>query len=68
MSLFDVSRLQIRQRIDHSGDWYYVEKNNEYVMYYSIAQSCLIIFSGLVQTYFIKKLFTSPKPKSIPKF
>lgn len=51
-------RYQTLQKIIHIGDSYYVEANNEYVMYYSIAQNIVIVISAMLQVYFIKKLFS----------
>ena len=51
---------QTHQRIAEAQDEYLLESNRDYVMYHSIAQSVIIIISGLVQTYFIKKLFETP--------
>lgn len=56
----EMRRLQIYQRIVNAADAYYVEANNEYVMTYSIIQTCVIILSSFIQTYFIKRLFHSP--------
>lgn len=60
-NMYVVRRLQVRQRIDYAGDSYIVEANNSFVSYYSMVQCGVIIFSGLMQTYFIKKLFEEPK-------
>jgi hypothetical protein len=45
-------------KILHISDSYFVEKNNEYVMYYSILQSLVIVICSVFQAYFIKKLFS----------
>ncbi len=55
-----IRRMQVVQRITYSTDTYSAEVNNEYVMYYSIAMSIVILLTSLFQTYFIKKLFSSP--------
>ncbi|CAF1071585.1 unnamed protein product [Brachionus calyciflorus] len=60
-NIHSVRRSQILQRMIHSSDQYFIEANNEYVMYYSIIQGFVIILSGVIQTYFIKKLFEGPK-------
>ena len=60
-------RCQIYSRIISSADQYYIETNNVYIMYHSIAQCIVIIISGLVQTFFVKKLFQTPatnKPRA----
>ena len=53
-------RSQILSRVMHGADSYYIETNNEYVMYYSIGQSFVIVVSGIIQTYFIRRLFETP--------
>ena len=58
--IHEMKRLQIHQRIVNAADSYYVESNNEYVMTYSIIQTCVIVFSSIVQTFFIKKMFETP--------
>ena len=40
-------------------DYYILQENDKYVMYYSIAQICIAIVSGTIQVIFIKKLFAS---------
>ncbi len=56
----EMRRLQTYRRIVNAADAYYVESNNEYVMTYSIIQTCVIVLSSIVQTYFIKRLFQTP--------
>ena len=48
----EMRRLQIYQRIVNAADAYYVESNNEYVMTYSIIQTCVIVLCSIIQTYF----------------
>jgi hypothetical protein len=54
-------RYQTIHKIITIGDSYFVESNNEYVMYYSIVQSLVIVVSSFFQAYFIKKLFSFEK-------
>lgn len=63
----EMRRLQIYQRIVNAADAYYVESNNEYVMTYSIIQTCVIVLCSFIQTYFIKRLFETPTV-SVDKF
>ena len=63
----EMRRLQIYQRIVNAADAYYVESNNEYVMTYSIIQTCVIVLCSIIQTYFIKRLFETPTV-SVDKF
>lgn len=41
----------------HSYDWHLIESNNQYVQNWSIIQCVVIVISGLVQVYFVRKLF-----------
>jgi len=66
--MHQIRRYQTTSRLVKIADSYYVETNNEYVMYYSIGQSCIIMICGLIQVYFIKKLFTAPTSSSKYKF
>ena len=54
---------QTHQRVGEVHDEFLLESNRDYVMYHSIVQSIVIIISGLMQSYFIKKLFQSPSSK-----
>ncbi len=56
-NLFKVSRAQTYQRIMSSSDSYMLDANADYVQMFSIIQICVIMVSGVVQTWFIKKLF-----------
>lgn len=62
-NVHSMRRSQIVQRMIHSSDEYFIEANNNYIMQYSIAQSIVIVISGLIQTVFIKKLFQEPQLK-----
>ncbi len=58
---FSIHQMRVHQtllKILHISDSYFVEKNNEYVMYYSILQSLVIVICSVFQAYFIKKLFS----------
>ena len=63
-NIHSMRRSQIVSRVIHGADSYYIETNNEYVMYYSIAQSVVIVLTGIVQTYFIRRLFETPSTSS----
>jgi hypothetical protein len=59
-NIHTMRRSQILSRVMHGADSYYIETNNEYVMYYSIGQSFIIVVSGIIQTIFIRRLFETP--------
>lgn len=48
-----------RRQLSH--DWYLVEGNNKYVLYWSLAQCIVIIISGIVQVVFYRKMFDNSK-------
>lgn len=56
-NLFAASRAQTYQRIMSSRDSYTLDVNADYVQLFSVIQICVIVVSGIVQTWFIKKLF-----------
>jgi len=64
INVHEMRKCHILQRMVHASDSYYVEANNEYVQFYSIIQSCVIVICAVVQTYFIRKLFESPSYSS----
>ena len=50
---------QTLTRMSETTDFYLLEENGKYVMYYSIAQMCIAIIAGAIQVFFIRKLFSS---------
>jgi hypothetical protein len=55
--MYKIRREQNVKKINAAIDSQVFESLNEYVQLYSIIQSCVIVMSGLIQTYFIRKLF-----------
>lgn len=53
-------------RMRKRADSFLLESNYHYVNWWSTAQSCLIVLSGVLQLYFLKRLFnvqSSGKPR-----
>lgn len=44
-------------RMRKGADSFLLESNYRYVNWWSMAQSCVIILSGVLQLYFLKRLF-----------
>ena len=55
--MLEVFTAQALARFRQSRDEYLIELNNKVIMYWSMAQSVVIILSGAMQVYFVKKLF-----------
>jgi hypothetical protein len=65
MDFFKINRGQTLKRMRMSAGTYYIDALNDFVLYMGIGQSVIIIISGLVQTYFIRKLFENPGYKPL---
>jgi hypothetical protein len=50
---------QTLTRMSENTDYYLLEENNSFVIYYSIGQIFVTIICGAIQVCFIKKLFAS---------
>jgi len=56
-------------RMRKGADSFLLESNYHYVNWWSMAQSCVIVLSGVLQLYFLKRLFnvqSSGKPRCGP--
>jgi hypothetical protein len=62
--MIDVLTQQTLGRFRQSRDDYLSEVNNDLVMYWSLFQTFIIIFSGIFQVYFIKRLFLVDSSKA----
>lgn len=58
-SLFTAEKDQIFMKIKGSKDNYLIDETRSYVQWFSITQCSTIILSGLMSTFFIKKLFAT---------
>ena len=45
-------------------DFNLLKSNISYVTTWSMAQCCVVILSGVIQVYFVKKLFGADKPRA----
>ncbi|NXC21936.1 TMED6 protein, partial [Corythaeola cristata] len=69
---FSIRKLQIRilhmwrfynfARMRKGSDFFLQESNYNYVNWWSMAQSCVIVLSGVLQLYFLKRLFNVQSP------
>lgn len=55
--MLEVYTQQSLERFRQARDEYLLEANMNMVQHWSIAQSIIIVLSGLFQAYFIKRLF-----------
>jgi len=44
-------------RMRKAADSFLLESNHSYVTWWSTVQSCVIVLSGVLQLYFLKRLF-----------
>ncbi|XP_061162354.1 transmembrane emp24 domain-containing protein 6-like [Saccostrea echinata] len=60
---------QTESRMHVIKDWYLVTGNNKYVMYWSIFQMCVVLFTGVFQVFCLRRLFRvqSVTPTSKPR-
>ncbi|NXJ89559.1 TMED6 protein, partial [Corythaixoides concolor] len=69
---FSIRKLQIRilhmwrfynlARMRKGSDFFLQESNYNYVNWWSMAQSCVIVLSGVLQLHFLKRLFNVRSP------
>lgn len=66
LHIFHMWRFYNFARMRKGADSFLLESNYHYVNCWSMAQSCVIILSGVLQLYFLKRLFNvqgSSKPR-----
>lgn len=64
--VFHMWRFYNFARMRKGADSFLLESNYHYVNWWSMAQSCVIVLSGVLQLYFLKRLFnvqSSGKPR-----
>ncbi|KAM9607437.1 transmembrane emp24 domain-containing protein 6 [Trichechus inunguis] len=59
-NIFHMWRYYNFARMRKTGDFFLLQSNYFYVNWWSTAQSLVIILSGLLQLYFLKRLFKAP--------
>ncbi|KAM6353567.1 transmembrane emp24 domain-containing protein 6 isoform 2-T2 [Alca torda] len=57
LHIFHMWRFYNFARMRKGSDSYLLESNYNYVNWWSMAQSCVIVLSGVLQLYFLKRLF-----------
>ncbi|NXR14385.1 TMED6 protein, partial [Semnornis frantzii] len=57
MHIFHMWRFYNFARMRKVADSFLLESNYNYVNWWSMAQSCIIVLSGVLQLYFLKRLF-----------
>ncbi|KAM6300617.1 transmembrane emp24 domain-containing protein 6 [Aegotheles albertisi] len=62
LHLFHMWRFYNFARMRKGADFFLLESNYNYVNWWSMAQSCLIVLSGALQLYFLKRLFSTQTP------
>lgn len=66
LHIFHMWRFYNFARMRKGADSFLLESNYHYVNCWSMAQSCVIVLSGALQLYFLKRLFNvqgSSKPR-----
>ncbi|NXE28454.1 TMED6 protein, partial [Ardeotis kori] len=58
--IFHMWRFYNFARMRKGADSFLLESNYNYVNWWSMAQSCLIVLSGVLQLCFLKRLFSAP--------
>ncbi|KAM9374141.1 transmembrane emp24 domain-containing protein 6 [Phaethornis superciliosus] len=58
LRVFHMWRFYNFDRMRKASDSFLLESNHSYITCWSLAQSCLIILSGVLQLYSLKRLFT----------
>uniref|UniRef100_A0A8D2JCZ9 GOLD domain-containing protein n=1 Tax=Varanus komodoensis TaxID=61221 RepID=A0A8D2JCZ9_VARKO len=66
VSVFHMWRYYNFARMRNAADFFLVQSNYNYVNWWSAAQSVTIVLSGVLQLYFLKRLFTT-QPTSKPR-
>ncbi|XP_009685291.2 transmembrane emp24 domain-containing protein 6 [Struthio camelus] len=64
--IFHMWRFYNFARMRKGADSFLLESNYNYVNWWSLAQSCVIVFSGVLQLYFLKRLF-AVQPTTRPR-
>ncbi|NXT87371.1 TMED6 protein, partial [Anhinga rufa] len=57
LHIFHMWRFYNFARMRRGADSFLLESNYDYVNWWSMAQSCVIVLSGVLQLYFLKRLF-----------
>ncbi|NXW09341.1 TMED6 protein, partial [Fregetta grallaria] len=57
LQIFHMWRFYNFARMRKGADSFLLESNYNYVNWWSMAQSCVIVLSGVLQLYFLKRLF-----------
>ncbi|KFP19192.1 Transmembrane emp24 domain-containing protein 6, partial [Egretta garzetta] len=57
LQIFHMWRFYNFARMRKGADAFLLESNYDYVNWWSMAQSCVIVLSGVLQLYFLKRLF-----------
>ncbi|XP_075367271.1 transmembrane emp24 domain-containing protein 6 [Mycteria americana] len=57
LHIFHMWRFYNFARMRKGADSFLLESNHNYVNWWSMAQSCVIVLSGVLQLYFLKRLF-----------
>ncbi|KFV57711.1 Transmembrane emp24 domain-containing protein 6, partial [Tyto alba] len=57
LHIFHMWRFYNFARMRKGADSFLLESNYNYVNWWSMAQSCVIVLSGVLQLYFLKRLF-----------
>ncbi|KAM8799245.1 transmembrane emp24 domain-containing protein 6 [Eudromia elegans] len=66
MHIFHMWRFYNFARMRKTADSFLLQSNHHYVSCWSLAQSCVILISGALQLFFLKRLFAGP-PASRPR-
>ncbi|MBZ3878042.1 Transmembrane emp24 domain-containing protein 6 [Sciurus carolinensis] len=59
-NVFHMWRFYTLTRMRKTADFFLVQSNYTYVNWWSAAQSLVIVLSGILQLYFLKRLFSVP--------
>ncbi|NXW48402.1 TMED6 protein, partial [Nyctiprogne leucopyga] len=62
LHIFHMWRFYNFARMRKGADSFLLESNYNYVNWWSMAQSCVIVLSGVLQLYFLKRLFSVQPP------
>ncbi|KFV90091.1 Transmembrane emp24 domain-containing protein 6, partial [Eurypyga helias] len=60
LQIFHMWRFYNFARMRKGSDSFLLESNYNYVNWWSMTQSCVIVLSGVLQLYFLKRLFNVP--------
>ncbi|XP_027703460.1 transmembrane emp24 domain-containing protein 6 [Vombatus ursinus] len=61
MNIFHMWRYYNFARMRKGSDFFILQSNYNYVNWWSTAQSIVIVLSGILQLYFLKRLFNAPQ-------